>query len=142
MNRGFKRTYNQAPDFSAISSMSSIASPTLMLPNCSSNLDFGAASTLPISQASENSTVSQQLAVRASSVVGPSAWNDLPFELWSLLMAHPTKFYISLKSFFFVRAWLRAPLNSSLFNYVVYQNHAVHVQFFCLAEFLGYLMLV
>jgi len=96
MNTGVKRTYNQAPDFSAISfpgdgdddileypapakkktnktrstekyfvltSMSSIASSTLMLPNCSSNLDFGAASTLPISQASENSTVSQQLAV-------------------------------------------------------------------------------
>src|SRR6218665_3606327 len=37
---------------------------------------------------------------RAFSVVGPSAWNDLPFELRSLLMAHPSKFYISLKSFF------------------------------------------
>src|SRR6218665_3685762 len=35
------------------------------------------------------------------SVVGPSAWNELPFELRSLLMAHPSKFYISLKSFFF-----------------------------------------
>src|SRR6218665_2331865 len=35
---------------------------------------------------------------RAFSVVGPSAWNDLPFELRSLLMAHPSKFYISLKS--------------------------------------------
>src|SRR6218665_1623337 len=42
---------------------------------------------------------------RAFSVVGPSAWNDLPFELRSLLMAHPSKFYISLKSFFFVRGW-------------------------------------
>src|SRR6218665_2607112 len=42
---------------------------------------------------------------RAFSVVGPSAWNDLPFELRSLLMAHPSKFYISLKSFFFVRDW-------------------------------------
>jgi len=30
------------------------------------------------------------------SVVGPSAWNDLPFDLRSLLMAHPSKFYISL----------------------------------------------
>src|SRR6218665_3640279 len=39
------------------------------------------------------------------SVVGPSAWNDLPFELHSLLMAHPSKFYISRKSFFFVRDW-------------------------------------
>src|SRR6218665_1534310 len=36
---------------------------------------------------------------KAFSVVGPSAWNDLPFELRSLLMAHPSKFYISLKSF-------------------------------------------
>src|SRR6218665_1229981 len=34
-------------------------------------------------------------------VVGPSAGNDLPFELRSLLMAHPYKFYITLKSFFF-----------------------------------------
>jgi len=42
---------------------------------------------------------------RAFSVVGPSTWNDLPFELRSLLMAHPSKFYISLKSFFFVRGW-------------------------------------
>ena len=42
---------------------------------------------------------------RAFSVVGPSAWNDLPFELCSLLVAHPSKFYISLKSFFFVRDW-------------------------------------
>jgi len=42
---------------------------------------------------------------RAFSVVGPSAWNDLPFELRSLLMAHPSKFYISLKSFLFVRDW-------------------------------------
>src|SRR6218665_2641233 len=33
---------------------------------------------------------------RAFSVVGPSAWDDLPFELRSLLMAHPSKFYISL----------------------------------------------
>src|SRR6218665_907978 len=41
----------------------------------------------------------------AFSVVGPSAWNDLPFELRSLLMAHPSKFYISLKSFLFVRDW-------------------------------------
>src|SRR6218665_2765888 len=30
--------------------------------------------------------------------------HDLPFELRSLLMAHPSKFYISLKSFF-VRDW-------------------------------------
>src|SRR6218665_2056941 len=42
---------------------------------------------------------------RAFSIVGPSVWNDLPFELRSLLMAHPSKFYISLKSFFFVRDW-------------------------------------
>ena len=42
---------------------------------------------------------------RAFSVVGSSAWNGLPFELWSLLMAHPSKFYISLKSFFFVCDW-------------------------------------
>ena len=39
------------------------------------------------------------------SVVGPSAWNDLPFELRSLLVAHPSKFYISLKSFFFAHDW-------------------------------------
>ena len=42
--------------------------------------------------------------IRAFSAVGPLAWNDLPFELRSLLMAHPSKFYISLKSFF-VRGW-------------------------------------
>src|SRR6218665_834381 len=41
---------------------------------------------------------------RAFLAVNPSAWNDLPFELQSLLMAHPSKFYISLKSFF-VRGW-------------------------------------
>ena len=38
---------------------------------------------------------------RTFSVVGLSAWNDLH----SLLMAHPFKFYISLKSFFFGRDW-------------------------------------
>src|SRR6218665_1622535 len=43
----------------------------------------------------------------AFSVVGTSAWNDLPFELRSLLMAHPSKFYITLKFFFFVRDWAR-----------------------------------
>src|SRR6218665_1443873 len=42
---------------------------------------------------------------RAFSVVGPSAWNDLPVELRSLLMVLPSKFYISLKSFFFGRDW-------------------------------------
>ena len=31
-------------------------------------------------------------------VVGPSAWNDLPVELRSLLITSPSKFYISLKS--------------------------------------------
>jgi len=45
---------------------------------------------------------------RAFSVVGPSAWNDLPLELQSLLMAHPSKFYISLKSFFFVHEWAKS----------------------------------
>src|SRR6218665_1784958 len=40
---------------------------------------------------------------RDFSVVGPSAWNDLPVELRSLLMTSPSKFYISLKSFFFGR---------------------------------------
>src|SRR6218665_28715 len=53
---------------------------------------------------------------RAFSVVGPSAWNDLPFELHSLLMAHPSKFYISLKSFFLSVTGLGAPLSSSLLN--------------------------
>ena len=43
---------------------------------------------------------------RAFSVVGPSAWNDLPVELRSLLMTSPSKFYISLKSFFFDRDWV------------------------------------
>src|SRR6218665_532116 len=42
---------------------------------------------------------------RAFSVVGPSAWNALPVELRSLLMTSPSKFYISLKSFFFGRDW-------------------------------------
>src|SRR6218665_1809304 len=42
---------------------------------------------------------------RAFSVVGPSAWNDLPVELRSLLMTSPSKFYIYLKSFFFGRDW-------------------------------------
>src|SRR6218665_1222436 len=35
---------------------------------------------------------------RAFSVVGPSAWNDLPVQLCSLLMTSPSKFYISLQS--------------------------------------------
>src|SRR6218665_3703695 len=39
---------------------------------------------------------------RAFSVVGPSAWNDLLVELRSLLMTSPSKFYISLESFFFL----------------------------------------
>ena len=39
----------------------------------------------------------------AFSVVGPSALNDLPVGLRSLLMTHPSKFNISLKSFFFGR---------------------------------------
>src|SRR6218665_2035487 len=42
---------------------------------------------------------------RASAIVGSSTWNDLPCELRSVLMAHPSKFYISFKSFFFVRGW-------------------------------------
>src|SRR6218665_2364913 len=42
---------------------------------------------------------------RAFSVVGLSAWKDLPVELRSLLMTSPTKFYISLKSFFLGRDW-------------------------------------
>ena len=42
---------------------------------------------------------------RTFTVVGPSAWNDLPVELRSLLMTSPSKFYISLKSFFFGRYW-------------------------------------
>src|SRR6218665_724708 len=37
------------------------------------------------------------------SIVGLSAWNDLHLELGSLLVAHPFKFYSSLKSCFFVR---------------------------------------
>src|SRR6218665_2044662 len=61
---------------------------------------------------------------RAFLIVGPSAWNDLPFELRCVLMAHPSKFYISLKSFFFVQAGLGAPLSSSLFKrrYISLQN--------------------
>ncbi len=42
---------------------------------------------------------------RAFSIVGPSVWNDLPFELRSLLVAQPSRFYKSLKSFFFSRGW-------------------------------------
>ena len=48
------------------------------------------------------------------SAVGPPAWNDLPVELRSFLMARLSKFYISLKSFFFGRDWLGAPLSSSV----------------------------
>ena len=51
---------------------------------------------------------------RAFSVLGPSAWNNLPFELQSLLVAHPSKFYISLKSFFFISDGVGAHLSSSL----------------------------
>jgi len=40
-------------------------------------------------------------AAKGPSVVGPSAWNDLPVELCFLLIALPSKFYISLKSFVF-----------------------------------------
>ena len=42
---------------------------------------------------------------RAFSVVGPSAWNDLPVELRSLLMTSLSECYISLKSFFFGHDW-------------------------------------
>src|SRR6218665_1064162 len=42
---------------------------------------------------------------RVFSVVGPSACNDLLIELCFLLMTRPSKFYISLKSFFFGRDW-------------------------------------
>src|SRR6218665_1855557 len=44
---------------------------------------------------------------RAFSVVGraPSAWNDITVELRSLLIPRPSKFYISLKFFFFDRDW-------------------------------------
>src|SRR6218665_899316 len=42
---------------------------------------------------------------RAFLVVSPLAWNDLPVELRTLLMACPSKFYIFLKSFFFGRDW-------------------------------------
>jgi|SRR6218665_2412858 len=52
---------------------------------------------------------------RAFSVAGPSAWNDLPFELLSLLIAHPSKFYISLSPSLVVTG-LGAPLSSSLLN--------------------------
>ena len=45
--------------------------------------------------------------ITSFSVVGPSAWNDLPVEQCSLLMTHPSKFYISLKFFFFGRDWER-----------------------------------
>jgi len=37
---------------------------------------------------------------KAFSVVGLSAWNDLPVELRVLLLARTSKFYVSLKSFF------------------------------------------
>ena len=42
---------------------------------------------------------------RPFSVVGPSIWNDLPLDLRSLLVVHPSGFYKSLKSFFFSRGW-------------------------------------
>ena len=42
---------------------------------------------------------------RAFSVVGPSAWNDSPVKLHSLLMTFSSEFYISLKSFFFCHDW-------------------------------------
>src|SRR6218665_498947 len=44
------------------------------------------------------------LGPKGLSVVGPSACNDFPVELRSLLMTCPSKFYIFLK-FFFVRDW-------------------------------------
>src|SRR6218665_1970383 len=53
-----------------------------------------------------------RLAIMQFSIVGPSAWNDLPFELRSVLMAHPSKFYISLKSFFFVRGWAGSAIST------------------------------
>src|SRR6218665_3834721 len=59
---------------------------------------------------------------RAFSIVGPSAWNDLPFELRSVLMAHPSKFYISQVLLFC--PWLGGPLSSSLLKrrYISLQN--------------------
>ena len=60
----------------------------------------------------------------------PSACNDLPVELRSLLMASPSKFYISLECFFFDRDWesgLGAPLSSSVLKrrYISLQNELI-----------------
>ena len=57
------------------------------------------------SKTNENTSFERGLNIGAFSVVvGPSAGNDLPFELLqSLLMAHPSKYYLS-----------GAPLSSSL----------------------------
>jgi len=42
---------------------------------------------------------------RPPGVQDPSASTDLPVVLRSLLMTHPSKCYIPLKSFFFGRVW-------------------------------------
>ena len=59
---------------------------------------------------------------KAFSVVCLSAWNDLPIELRSLLMAHHCNFYIS--SSFLSVTGLGAPLSSSLLKrrYISLQN--------------------
>src|SRR6218665_2562402 len=61
---------------------------------------------------------------RAFSVVGLSAWNDLPIELHSLLMACPSKFYISLSPSSLAMTRLGAPLSSSVLKrrYISLQN--------------------
>jgi len=84
---------------------------------------------------------------RAFSVVGPSAWNDLPFELRSLLMAHPSKFYFFLKSFFFVRdraISIGTPLSSSLLKrrYIGLQNEWMNNYFNHVSAFFVFVRLL
>jgi len=56
-----------------------------------------------------------------------SAWNDLPFELRSLLVAHPSKFYI-FHAVLHLCPWLGAPPSSSLLKrcYISLQNECMN----------------
>ena len=58
---------------------------------------------------------------KAFSVVGLSAWNDLPVELRVLLLARTSKFYVSLKSFF-GRDWAGSASEQQCLEEVLYKS--------------------
>ena len=84
---------------SALSSWSLRSSPSYLCDLCSPVLVLAARWVLRSAASGELLVPQAHLATvqqRAFSVVGPSAWNDLPVEQRSLLMARLSKLYISV----------------------------------------------